>query len=95
MQNDLQEQSLAQAGVTDVTLEFGDGLWFVAVRREVPVNASTHERQMPGYLSHEEAAEAALHYAAEHGLTVDSREQMIEEAVDALRFFENDQGFEV
>lgn len=89
------EVKRTQTPCPDVALEFGDGLWFVAVRREVPINASTHERQMPGHACYLAAIEAALDFATDHDLTVDSREQMVEEALDAIRFFENDQGFEI
>lgn len=64
----------------DVDLEYGDGKWFVAVRRSEPQPASTHEREGDGYFSPVDAARAAVDLAISRGLTVPTESELIEAA---------------
>lgn len=64
-----------------------DGLWFIAKPKEGAVGQFTHEPVMLGYEAHTDAADAAIAYARDNGLPVETREAMIEDADGALAFF--------
>ena len=93
METDLSpEPTVAPATISspDVALEFGDHLWFVAVRKEEPHPTFTHRRLDPGYVSPIAAADAAIQYALAHDLTDASRVEMVEDAEATLEFFAAD-----
>ena len=90
MHNALQDSAAVRSHAPDVLLEFGDGQWFVAVRSAVALPPFTHEQRAPGYASYLQAVDAAIGYAADHDLTVDTRDNMIEQVIDTLRWFEAD-----
>ena len=76
MQQEQQAQFTSSAQ-PDVDLEFGDGKWFVAVRRAQPGAHSTHEREGEGHFSHVDAARAAVDLAISRGLTVHTEAELI------------------
>ncbi len=75
----------------DVTFEFGEGQWHVAVRTARSNSCLTHERRKPGFDSPEAAADAALSCAAIENLTVASREEMVLAAENTLECFAGDE----
>ncbi|WIW90375.1 hypothetical protein K3M67_20310 (plasmid) [Sphingobium sp. V4] len=90
MQTALQTPASIRSHAPDVLLEFGEGQWFVAVRIGGPQPCFTQARQEPGFGSHEQAVTAALAHAQAHGLSVPSREEMIDDVLETLRWFEAD-----
>ncbi|WP_375194871.1 hypothetical protein [Sphingobium sp.] len=86
------EPAIAPAPVSapDVALEFGDDLWFIAVRKDEPHPTFTYRRLDPGYASPVHAIDAAIQYALKYDLTVASRVEMIEEVEETLAFFAAD-----
>ncbi|MCK0531436.1 hypothetical protein [Sphingobium agri] len=89
MQQERQPQSIGSSH-PDVDLEFGDGKWFVAVRRAEPQSHSTHERQGEGFFSHVDAARAAVDLAISRGLTVPTEAEMIEAAEEFRSFVDGE-----
>ncbi len=73
-----------------VSLEYGDGLWFVAKPKAAPEGQFTHDRVEPGYANHIEAADAAIAFAIANELPVEERNTMIENAHETLEFFAAD-----
>lgn len=73
----------------DVDLEYGDGKWWVSVRRAEPLLHSTHER-VDGYFSHVDAARAAVDLAISKGVTVPTEEELIEAAEEFRSFVDGE-----
>ena len=74
----------------DVDLEFGDGKWFVAVRRAELGANFTHEREGEGHFSHVDAARAAVDLAISRGLTVPTESELIEAAEEFRSFLDGE-----
>ena len=74
----------------DVDLEYGDGKWWVSVRRAEPVRHSTHERLGDGYFSHVDAARAAVDLAISKGMTVPTEAELIEAAEEFRSFVDGE-----
>lgn len=88
---DRKEEDCPVSATPDVTLDFGNGRWHVAVRTAQSNSAFTHERLEPGFASYEAAADAAISFATTDNLTVASREEMVLAAKDTLDWFAADE----